>query len=156
MLYCNFLLAIYFTHDNEYISMLLSQIVLLLLPPLCPQAHSLGRTTYSESDDVFQGPKGIALRPCPLPSPHSYPTRTPGVGMLTHSVLCDSAIPWTVAHQALLSMGFSSQEYWSRLPFPTGESSRPRDRTHVSCVSCIDRRVPFHCTTWETPGPQEA
>ena len=25
---------------------------------------------------------------------------------------------WTVAHQALLSMGFSRQEYWSRLPCP--------------------------------------
>ena len=27
--------------------------------------------------------------------------------------------PWTVAHQAPLSMGFSRQEYWSGLPFPT-------------------------------------
>ena len=26
---------------------------------------------------------------------------------------------WTVAHQALLSMKFSRQEYWSGLPFPT-------------------------------------
>ena len=29
--------------------------------------------------------------------------------------------PWTVAHQAPLSMGFSRQEYWSRLPFPLPE-----------------------------------
>ena len=29
------------------------------------------------------------------------------------------AIPWTVAQQAPLSMGFSRQEYWSRLPFPS-------------------------------------
>ena len=28
------------------------------------------------------------------------------------------AIPWTVACQAPLSMGFSRQEYWSGLPFP--------------------------------------
>ena len=28
------------------------------------------------------------------------------------------ATPWTVAHQAPLSMGFSRQEYWSGLPFP--------------------------------------
>ena len=27
--------------------------------------------------------------------------------------------PWTVAHQAPLSMEFSKQEYWSRLPFPS-------------------------------------
>ena len=27
--------------------------------------------------------------------------------------------PWTVAHQAPLFMGFSRQEYWSGLPFPS-------------------------------------
>ena len=27
--------------------------------------------------------------------------------------------PWTIAHQAALSMGFSRQEYWSGLPFPS-------------------------------------
>ena len=27
--------------------------------------------------------------------------------------------PWTVAHQAPPSMGFSRQEYWSGLPFPS-------------------------------------
>ena len=27
------------------------------------------------------------------------------------------ATPWTVAYQALQSMGFSRQEYWSGLPF---------------------------------------
>ena len=29
------------------------------------------------------------------------------------------ATPWTVACQAPLSMGFSRQEYWSGLPFPS-------------------------------------
>ena len=38
--------------------------------------------------------------------------------MLSHSVMSDSATPWTVAHQAPLSMEFSRQEYWSGLPFP--------------------------------------
>ena len=28
------------------------------------------------------------------------------------------ATPWTLVHQAPLSMGFSRQEYWSGLPFP--------------------------------------
>ena len=28
------------------------------------------------------------------------------------------ATPWTVALQALLSMGFPRQEYWSGVPFP--------------------------------------
>ena len=30
--------------------------------------------------------------------------------------------PWIVAHQALLFMGFSRQEYWSGLPFPSPNS----------------------------------
>ena len=29
--------------------------------------------------------------------------------------------PWTVAHQAPPSMGFSRQEYWSGVPFPSPE-----------------------------------
>ena len=35
------------------------------------------------------------------------------------SVLFNSAAPWTVAHQAPLSMGFPRQEYWSGMPFPS-------------------------------------
>ena len=31
------------------------------------------------------------------------------------------ATPWTVAYQAPPSMGFSRQEYWSGLPFPSPE-----------------------------------
>ena len=27
-------------------------------------------------------------------------------------------------------------------------SSQPRDRTHVSCISCTDRQI-YHCTTWK-------
>ena len=35
--------------------------------------------------------------------------------------------PWTVAHQAPLSMGFPRQEYWSGLPFPfPGDLPNPR------------------------------
>ena len=37
----------------------------------------------------------------------------------SRSVMSDSATPWTVAYQAPLSMGFSRQEYWSVLPFPS-------------------------------------
>ena len=34
------------------------------------------------------------------------------------SAVSNSAVAWTVAHQAPQSMGFSRQEYWSGLPFP--------------------------------------
>ena len=33
--------------------------------------------------------------------------------------MSDSAVPWTVACQAPLSVEFSRQEYWSGLPFPS-------------------------------------
>ena len=36
------------------------------------------------------------------------------------------ATPWTIAHQAPLSMGFSRQEYWSGLPCsPPGDLPNP-------------------------------
>ena len=34
-----------------------------------------------------------------------------------HSAVSSSAIPWTIACQAPLSMEFSRQEYWSGMPF---------------------------------------
>ena len=37
------------------------------------------------------------------------------------SVICHFGTPWTVAHQASLSMGFSRQEYQTGLPFPSLE-----------------------------------
>ena len=33
--------------------------------------------------------------------------------------------PWTIDHEVSLSLGFSKQEYWSGLPFPS-----PRDLPH--------------------------
>ena len=38
------------------------------------------------------------------------------LGLFSRVQLC--VTPWTVAHQAPLSMGFSRQEYWSGLPCP--------------------------------------
>ena len=50
------------------------------------------------------------------------------------------ATPWTLAHQAPLSMGFSRQEYWSGLPCPPpGDLPNPgvepmTPQTHVNRV----------------------
>ena len=38
---------------------------------------------------------------------------------ISFSVVSNSEIPWTIAHQAPLSMEFPRQEYWSGLPFPS-------------------------------------
>ena len=46
------------------------------------------------------------------------------------SVVSNSfAAPWTVACQASRSMGFSRQEHWSMLPFPSPGDLEPRDWT---------------------------
>ena len=39
--------------------------------------------------------------------------------VLSRSVVSDSVTPWTAVCQAPLSMGFSRQEYWNELPFPS-------------------------------------
>ena len=52
--------------------------------------------------------------------------------------------PWTVARQAPLSMGFSRQEYWSRLPCPSPGELPNLGIEPVSCVSCIAGRFFTH------------
>ena len=42
-------------------------------------------------------------------------------GKATYSGILASRIPWTVDYHAPPSMGFSRQEYWSGLPFPSPE-----------------------------------
>ena len=51
------------------------------------------------------------------------PTTGDGMEVKVKSFSCVRlfATPWTVAHQAPPSMGFSRQEYWSGLPFPSPE-----------------------------------
>ena len=62
------------------------------------------------------------------------------------------ATPGTGAHQAPLSMGFSRQESWSGLPFPSpGDLPTPGIEAHVSCISCTGWQVLYHCATWEAP-----
>ena len=56
------------------------------------------------------------------------------------------AIPWTIAYQAPLYTGFSRQEYWSGLPFPS-----PGDLPDPG----INPRSPAfqaHALTSEPPG----
>ena len=63
--------------------------------------------------------------------------------------------PWTVARQAPLSMGILQARIleWVAMPSSRG-SSRPRDQTHMSYISCIGRRVLYH---WRQTGrPQVA
>ena len=46
-----------------------------------------------------------------------HPWRCMWAQLLSHVQLF--ATPWTIVHQAPLSMQFSRQEYWCKLPFPS-------------------------------------
>ena len=65
------------------------------------------------------------------------------------SVVSNSATPWTVAHQAPLSMEFSRQEYWSELPFPI-----PGDLPNlgINPASLVSPALAGRFFTTEPPG----
>ena len=58
------------------------------------------------------------------------------------------ATPWTVAHQAPLSMGFSRQEYWSGLPCPP-PGDLPNPGTEPRSLSSPEFAGTFFTTAWE-------
>ena len=70
--------------------------------------------------------------------------------VLSHSVISDSATPWTVAHQAPLSMGILQARIleWFALPSSRG-SSQPRDWIQVSSIAGR------FFTVWATREAQE-
>ena len=76
----------------------------------CPQVHS-----WTSSDFLGSGHS---------PEPLSQCLRCRAGQTSANLCVCecsdvsDSVAPWTVAHQAPLSLGFSRQDYWSGLPFP--------------------------------------
>ena len=58
------------------------------------------------------------------------------LGVLIHSVVSDSAAPWTIACQAPLSMGILQAGVleWSAIPFSRG-SSQTRDQPQVFSIA---------------------
>ena len=65
----------------------------------CDHVTRAGQSCGNRSDTAFQGGKKAKVK------------------LLSRVQLF--TILWTVAYQAPLSMGFSQQEYWSGLPFPS-------------------------------------
>ena len=60
------------------------------------------------------------------------------------------ATPWTLAHQAPLSMGFSRQEYWSGLPCPPpGDLPYPGIKPASLMSPALAGRFFTISTTWE-------
>ena len=74
------------------------------------------------------------------------------VCVLSHALLFET--PWTVACQALLSIGFFRQEYWSGFPFlPPGDLPNPGIETASLATPALASGLstteppgkPFHC-----------
>ena len=65
--------------------------------------------------------------------------------------MSDSETLWTTAHQALLSMGFLRQEYWSGLPFPPpGELPNPGIKTKFPALQVVSFTAGRFFTDWAT------
>ena len=97
-------------------------VALLSKPPGKPKNTGVGSLSLSPGDlpdpGIEPGSPELQL--------DSLPAELTGKPKMTCVCVCESlssvrlfATPWTVAHQAPLSMGFSRQEYWSGLPFPS-------------------------------------
>ena len=61
------------------------------------------------------------------------------------------ATPKTVARQAPLSMGFSRQEYWSDLPFPSPEDL-PHPGIEPWSPALQSDSLPFELQGWGKPA----
>ena len=65
----------------------------------------------------------------------------------SHVGLCDLM---DIAHEALLSMGFSRQEYWSGLPcFPPEDLPKPGIKLSFLTSPALEGRFFTSGTTWE-------
>ena len=89
---------------------------------LCSIPHKFRNWKFSDfkrykqnSPIIFQHYSDISIKPCVI----FYICFKRKRKMKSLSCVWFFAIPWTVAYQAPLSMGFSRQEYWSGLPLPS-------------------------------------
>ena len=62
---------------------------------------------------------------------------------------------WTIANRATLSVGFSSQEYWSVLPCPPSEDLQTQRLKCVSYIPCIGGQVCCCCCCFYQQGHLE-
>ena len=100
--------------------------------PLLPPIYTVNKS--ERQSQVTQNPSSEQLPP--VLSSHC---------LLSHfSHVWLSATPWTTACQAPLSVGFSRQEYWSGLPFPSPVIQY--EVSEVKSLSCVRLCDPVDCS----------
>ena len=88
----------------------------------------------------------------PFPSPNAWKWK---VNVKSFSPVRLLATPWTAAHQAPPSMGFSRQEYWSGVPLPSPQNSHAAAAKSLqSCPTLCDPTdgSPQGSCPWDSPG----
>ena len=115
----------------------------------CDSALKRGQTTWSMTFDKLLGHESLIYTSINQRWFYIY------MKMLSHfshvqlfATLC------TVAHQAPLSMGFSRQEYWSRLLFPSPGDLPNQEIEPMSLMSpALAGRFFNTRSTWDAPLP---
>ena len=89
------------------------------------------------SDRAKEKCRGCAGRLGPRDSPLTKPSMEvrAAVTVLISQSYPTLANPWTIAHQAPLSLGFSRQEYWRWVPF-LSPGDLPTQRSNSSLLHC--------------------
>ena len=87
----------------------------------------------------------------PFPPEVSLSLTSGGGGSLVTQSCTTLATPWTVAHHAPLSMGFSRQEYCSGLPFPSPGEKDLRIFLYLGGCANSQLNLGFH----QLEGPSE-
>ena len=80
-------------------------------------SFSRGSSQPRETEPAFLVPPALVGRFFTTVSPRKPSIYVCECYVLSHVRLF--ATPWTIAHKAPMSMGFSRQEYWRGLPFPS-------------------------------------
>ena len=110
------------SHIYNWVLFLLWLCLFILSGVTSPVISSSILGTYQPGEFIFQCPIHFAFSCCSWGSQGKNTEKWKKVKVKSLSHVQLFVTPWTVAHQAPLSMGFSRQEYWSGLPFPS-----PRD-----------------------------
>ena len=105
--------------------------------PAAPPLSISGLTSAPQRADHLElqdSPESETWSNCHTSSTASPPKVIiqPQATLFSRSVMSNSLRPLTIAHQALLSMGFPRQEYWSELPFPS-----PTSHLGLHNLSCV-------------------
>ena len=133
-------------NSNKYIKMFMAPFLIFWKSP--PKAHHYRKTLTNYHTSRERLCSCVKMGKCLWHNTVCVHTQ-----VLSCSVMSDSSRPCGLWPSMLLCpCEFFRQGHWNGLPFPPPEkSSWPTDWTHVSCVSCLCRRIFYLLSHWGSP-----